>query len=395
VGGTILGLNRFLRHSTRPLTINVQANQGTVVVYQDGNGTRAVRPGDLPHGVSQSENVQTNATDTGLLLVYPPGSGEIVARIQVYGNSNVQIEEATSPRFRFNPDEQKLALRLVSGRLQLILPDSLEFPFVVEVETPQGAAVTVRRAGQYSFWVSPAETQVAVLEGEATVTANGAGVALQTDQRATIAEGGGPVGPLSSQRNLVQNGNFTDGLAEWLLFPAGLEQPDQPAGEVVVREISGEPRLHFGRVGEGHADLTVRQLIDQDVTDYESLHLQATMRVLNQDVEVCGSLGSECPLTIAIDYRDAAGADRTWQQGFYAFGETANNTPDVCTSCSAPFNEHIRVPLGQLVFYESGNLLEQLAQQNITVSFIKNIRLITAGHSFEAEVVAVDLLAEE
>jgi hypothetical protein len=263
------------------------------------------------------------------------------------------------------------------------------------VQTPQGAAVTVRRAGQYSLWVSPAETQVAVQAGEAVVAADGESLALLTDQRATISDGAGPVGPLSSQRNLVQNGNFTDGLVGWLLFPAGLEQPDQPAGEVLVREISGEPRLHFSRVGEGHADLTIRQLIDQDVTDYESLRLQVTMRVLNQDVAVCGGVGSECPLTIAVDYQDAAGADRTWQQGFYAVGEIANDTPDVCTTCSAPFNEHIRIPLGQLVFYESGNLLEQLAQQNITASYIKSIRLIAAGHSFEAELVAVDLLAEE
>lgn len=394
-GGTVVALNRFLRHSTRPLTINVQANQGTVVVYQDNNGTRAVRPGDLPHSVSQNENVQTNATDTGLLLVYPPGSGEIAARIQVYGNSNVQIEEATSPRFSFNPDEQKLSLRLVSGRLQLIIPESSQVPFVVRVETPQGAAVTVRRAGHYSLWVSPAETQVAVLEGAAVVAADGVSLALQTDQRATVADGAGPVGPLNTERNLIHNGNFSDGLAGWVLLQGNIEQEDQPAPEAQVREVNGEPTLHFSRLGAGHADLTLRHRLNQDVTDYESLRLQVTMRVLNQSVAVCGGVGSECPLTIAVDYTDAAGARRTWQQGFYAVGEIGDDTPDVCTTCSAPFNEHIRVPLGQLVFYESGNLLEQLAQQNIRANYIESIRLIAAGHSFEAEVVSVDLLAEE
>jgi hypothetical protein len=395
-GGTVVGLNNFLRRSTRPLTITLQANQGTVVVYQDSNGSRAVRPGDLPQNINQSENVQTNATDTGLLLVYPPGSGEIAARIQVYGNSNLQIEEATSPRFRFNPDEQKLTLRLVSGRVQLILPESSEMGFVVQVETPQGVAVTVRRAGQYSLWVSPAETQVAVQEGEALVAADGESLTLLTDQRTTVAEGAGPVGPLSTERNLLQNGNFNDGLNGWVLLQGNIEQDDQPAPEVAMRDLGGEPTLHFGRLGVGHADLTVRQLINQDVTDYESLRLQVTMRILNQSVAVCGVQGSECPLTVAIDYTDASGADRSWQQGFYATGEIdANSTPDVCLPCAPPFNEHIRIPLGQLVFYESGNLLEQLGQQNISASRIKNIRLIAAGHSFEAEVVAVDLLAEE
>jgi hypothetical protein len=395
-GGTVLGLNNFLRRSSRPLMITAQANQGTVVVYQDGNGSRAVRPGDLPHTISQNENVQTNAADTGLLLVYPPGSGEIAARIQVYGNSNLQIEEATSPRFRFNPNEQKLSLHLVSGRLQLIVPESSDLPFVIRLETPQGAAVTVRRAGQYSLWVSPAETQVAVQEGEALITADGEGLALQTDQRATIADGDGPVGPLSTERNLIQNGNFSDGLAEWVQLQGDIEQADQPAPEVQVRDVNGEPTLHFGRVGTGHADVSVRQVLDEDVTDYESVRLAATMRIINQSVAVCGIQGSECPVTVSITFVDANSGERTWQQGFYAVGEIDDEaTPDVCRFCPPPQNEHIRVPLNQLVFYESGNLLEQLAQQGITVSRIKSVRLIAAGHSFDVEVVTVSLLAEE
>jgi hypothetical protein len=148
--------------------------------------------------------------------------------------------------------------------------------------------VTVRRAGQYSLWVSPAETQVAVLEGEALVTADGAGLALQTDQRAAIADGADPIGPLSTERNLIQNGNFSAGLAEWVQLQGDIERADQPAPEVQVRDVSGEPTLHFSRLGLGHADISVRQVLDADVTDYESVRLAATMRIINQSVAVCG-----------------------------------------------------------------------------------------------------------
>lgn len=396
-GGTVLGISSFLRRSTRPLPISLQANQGTVVVYQDGNASRAVRLGDSPQTINPNEHVQTNATDTGLLLVYPPESPEIMARIQVYGNSNLQIHQATSPRFTFsNSNDQTLILRLVSGRLKLIVPELPDSRFVVYIETPQGVELTVRNAGQYSLLVSPAETQVAVQEGQALITAQGEELPLVTDQRATIADGSSPVGPLNSERDLLQNGNFADGLAEWILIRGDIERPDQPAGEVQVRDISGAPTLRFSRVGLGHADVTVRQVLNQDVTDYQSLRLEVTMRIINQSIGVCGVEGSECPLTIALDYEDANGADRTWQQGYFAIGEIdANSTPDVCRFCPAPLNEHIRVPQSQLVFYESRNLLEQLAQQGIPAQRINAVRLIAAGHTFEVEVVAVSLLAEE
>jgi hypothetical protein len=154
--------------------------------------------------------------------------------------------------------------------------------------------------------------------------------------------------------------------------------------------------LKFARVGVGHADAGLRQVVEQDITDYESLQVLLWFQVIDQSLEVCGQQGSECPLILRIDYVDVNGVTQVWQQGFYAIGTISSNaTPDICVSCAPPLNEHIRIPFNQLVFYESQNLLEQLGQQNILPRQIKNVTLVASGHTFDVELVELALMARE
>jgi hypothetical protein len=395
LGGAVFGLATYLRGSTRPLAIVAQANQGTIVVLQNGSGSRAIRVGDLPQPVAVNEQLQTSGPDTGLMLIYSPDGSELLGRVQLYGNSNLSIERASSPRFRFNPEGQRVWLRLSSGRLQLTLLPTSSPGLLVNVTTPQVNSA-MAAAGQYSFAVNNADSQVAVQEGQASLVAAGQSLTINANQRAIVPTGDPPLGPLDPERNLVRNGDFDQGFAEWVQLAGSVELADQPPAEVGITVVIGEPAVRFARQGVGHADVSIRQVIDQDVTDYQSLRLQITMRLEEQSIGVCGVQGSECPLTVAIEYEDDSAASRTWQQGFYASGQiNADTTPDVCRFCAPPLNEHLRLPLNQLVFYESENLLEQLARQGISPRRIKNVWLIAAGHAFAVDVVEVGLIAVE
>ncbi|MFZ0544453.1 MAG: hypothetical protein WAM60_03390, partial [Candidatus Promineifilaceae bacterium] len=94
------------------------------------------------------------------------------------------------------------------------------------------------------------------------------------------------------------------------------------------------------------------------------------------------------------DYTDVNGTSQVWRQGFYAVG-TVGPDPGQCTTCQSPLTEHIQIPFNQPFFYESDNLMEQLGQLNILPRRINAITLISAGHSFDVEVLEVAVVARE
>lgn len=389
VGGKLL-----TERARRPLVVEVQANQGTVGILYGESESSAIFAGDPPQELNPSGTILTNATDTALVLIRAPEEEELLARIQVYGNSNLVIDEASMPRFAASSDDQSLQITLNSGRFLLTMPEHSSRLLKTTVSVPQGE-ITSESDGQYSLTTSNAETQIAVLQGEALLQKDDATLVLTTDQRGLLPADGSLTGPLDTERNLLRNGNFEEGLANWVSVAPSVEIQGQPPPETSIVDSAGEPTMRFRRLGVGHADSAVRQIIDQDVTDYESLKLVLSMRVTEQSLGVCGQQGSECPLFVRVDYVDANGVPQTWQQGFYANGNVGQDTPDICVTCPPPRNEHQRVPYQQLVFYESDNLLERLGQQGILPRQIKSITLTGSGHTYDTEVVEVALMARE
>lgn len=387
-------ISRGIQQATRPLTIEAVANQGTVGIFHEDTGTRALFTGEPTRAVDAGSRILTNATDSALLVIYPPGHERILGRIQLYGNTSLFIEQATVPRFQASDALPQMVISLTSGRVRVSLPPEETRPFLMLVKTPQGEA-ELAHTGQYSLSVTNVETELSVQEGQATVTAAGQTLTLDTDERAVVMPDNPPAGPLSTERNLLQNGDFNRALSDWAVLDWIVERPDQPAGDLGVQNRIGEPTLVIRRLGLGHADTGVRQIVDKDVTDFKSLQVIVSMRINEQSLAVCGNRGSECPLTVRIEYEDVNGGVREWQQGFYALGGVASDTPDVCVSCPPPRNPHEHMTVGQVNFYESDNLLEKLQQQDILVTHIRNVSLIASGHTFDVEVIDVALMAAE
>jgi len=393
-----LSANAYLQNSTQFLNVIVRSSQGTVNVNDAPNEWRAVLAGE-ERSIESASGILTSGSAIASLFVYAPGSQqpaeeELLARLQVYSNTSVDLVTASAPRFNVSSAEQILELKLESGRLRLTLPERRGRPFVTAITTPQGRVV-IRDPGQYHLEANTQETQVVVQEGRATVTAAGETLGLLPDQRAELYPGAVPVGPLVPERNLVENGDFNDRFDRWQLYQWTLELLDQPEGKLEIVPVAGDPALRAIREGEGHADVQLSQLINQDVTDFNSLLLEVDFRIVGQTLNVCGVAGSECPLIVRIEYDDVNGNSQVWWQGFYAVGQIdPDETPDSCRTCPSPRFVHYQVTPGQFSFFRN-DLIQSLARQGFSPpSRINRIIVVMSGHSFEVELLNVALIAE-
>lgn len=391
-----LGLNYYVQNSTQPLTVQLSANRGTVAIVQPNGDTTAVREVDPERELVQNAHIVTNATDTAFLQISDPVNQQIRVRGQLYGNSNLELTTAEQPRFAWSNHEPQIVLTLSHGRVRLTLLPTPEDapPHNVVVETPHGR-VLLPQSGQYSLETNETETQIAVQSGLAQLNTPYGALTLQQNERALLTSAGTLDGPLTNERNLIQNGDFTAEFDHWLLREWNIERSDQPSGKVEIVTVQGESTLRFERVGVGHADTAVRQLLNQDVTDFQKLNIVLDLRITEQTLGVCGTVGSECPLTLRLEYDDADGVRRVWQQGFFAIGQITPTTPDTCINCQPPNIEHVQIPYSRLFTHEV-NLLESLAFYSAAPPhYLHSLSLIGAGHTFSTEVVNISLFAQE
>ncbi|MFL7839397.1 MAG: hypothetical protein ACK2T4_13615 [Candidatus Promineifilaceae bacterium] len=389
-----VAVNAYIRNATRDLITTIQANEGTVGVDNESGVRRAVIAGENEEFVESGSSILTDATATALLHVMDPNQEELFARLTIDGNSTVRIEQAIAPRFNWSNVEIETDYQLESGRLRVNLldPETDTPPLTINFLTPQGT-VTINEPGQYAVEVNNQATQLNVYEGMAAIMAEDESLMLQAGERAEIPTGSVPRGPLNPERNLIKNGDFSEGFNNWAQYAWLVELDDQPEGKTEVTRLNGEPVLRFERNGIGHADARVTQSLNQSVSDFESLRLMLTLRIVEQSLGVCGIQGSECPLFVRVNYIDENGVSQTWQQGFFASGEIDDNmTPGACVSCALIQKNHERAQLGQEFFFEI-DLREELARQGAAPPRqIESISLIASGHSFITDVMDVTLI---
>jgi hypothetical protein len=389
-----LTINAIIQGATQDLLTMIQANQGTLGIDDESGLRRAVIAGDTAEIVEPNTSLLTDSTATAIMMMSTPFDETLLARFNIGSNTTLHLNQATAPRFTWSNSEQVIDLELESGRVRLTMLDSETRPTAMKLKTPQGEII-IREPGQYSVIVTNDATQVAAQEGTVGVSANDSTLILSSRERAEIPTGAAPQGPLDPERSLVQNGDFSQGFDHWSEYTWKVELADQPSGKTEIKDIDGEPTLHFERIGVGHADARILQSINQNVIDYESLRLLLTLRVLEQSLGVCGVQGSECPLFVRIDYIDENGVNQIWQHGFYASGVIDDNTtPGACVSCAVIQGNHEQVPQAQDYFFEV-DLREELARQGaLPPRSIESISLIASGHSFATEVIDLAFMVE-
>ncbi len=389
------GAQAAVQRSTRALIVQA-STEDTVIesVTQD-----LIDNSGTPQRFRTPTGMQTSFGSRGVYELINPDTDNNLARIEVSDNTRMRISRATMPRFGRSSAEPYLRVALERGRIRLTIPEKAgdDMPIVTHVDVGNTRA-TIVTPGSYAIEARDGQMQLSVLEGNAAMQGSGTELFVAEGERGIINAAGETVGLFDADRELIRNGSFEQGLAFW--NPTAWTTEQLPTGKTEVFSAQGEAVLHFERFGIGNARTDVIQPIEQGVADFAELELSITMRVISQTLPVCGGIGTECPMTVRLEFTDASGQGQAWEQGFYAVGSVnPQGAPDTCQgTCGFPLNryQHKSVPqLDETYVYQSPNLISVLAGLQIRPNFIQRIILTAEGHSFAVDVISVSLVARE
>jgi len=374
--GIPLGIRWYLINATQVHKTSLAAVRGTVVVQEPEAGAPIAVTGtkdDVPEG---STIITTNATQAFLEFFEN-------STLHLYNKTQVVIQKAQSPRFNFSTKPDTIVLEVTGGRVRVGVAPSVKFPLDFQVQTPH-AAVELEEDGSYSMEVSTEGVHLTVIDGRAKVTAMGKTVELGRGERTTVEIGREPIGPLPPERNLIVNGDFKEPLTVgWKVYHTQID-PKEVGGKAEILIAGDRPAVRFWRMGKAtnHAETGILQVIDKDVRDFTSLALNISVRLLDQSLAGGGTLSSEFPIIVRLDYKDINGNDNFWTHGFY-FKDPTENWPILNGDKIPPF---VWYP------YESPNLMEKL---EIKPALITSIRIYASGWDYQSMVSQVQLLAKE
>lgn len=387
-----VGVRLYRQRATLPMTTYLSASAGRLILHKRTPlDTATARDTiDLPADIEAS-----SPFDAGLIEFFDRAQETRLATVTIANKrTNLQVIDAQEPRFEGSTAASEINLQLNQGRVRVrVLRD---VPPNVRVSTAYGTVETAG-AGDFSFEAGEDGMTVSVLDGTAKLSSEKGVVQLLAGERRSVSPDALISEPLSTSHSLLTNGSFEDGLTAWVKASENADA-GQP---VAYTAVSNGNVLEIRRNGVGHADVEFRQVINQDVRNFNDLRLLLNVRIWKQSLDVCGFVGTECPITIRLYYTDEAGRNSQWHQGLYATGEPNDQNPPFCLPCDPFLNalQHTRLNrVGEEVVYESAdNLMERLVLEDRSRRpvTINALGIIAAGHSFEVDVVDIALIASE
>jgi hypothetical protein len=406
VGIPAAGLS-YLNSATNNAFMRVSLQSGILKSYSPLESAADARVVDLG-GREFKEDHTVVAGDRSVgLLTFAPGEGAApYISVQMYSNASVRALRARTPRFDFAAAADEFDIELAEGRIDILARPPEGHRFALRITAAPGE-VQITTPGQYTLELISDRLRVTSRDGEASLSAASTRTTLDLkgDQTATIEAESGRILPAPAPSiNLVRNGFFQSTLTRDWNFHTDVNADGAVRG--TVSRVGGAPSLApgadtgtripaylvFERVGEniGWGRTSLSQLIDEDVRGGVSLRLRTTFTILEQQLDVCGSEGTECPLMIRIDYVTQDGRDDFWLQGFYAKGDpSAVRLPDYVRSNFK--GNHIAKPAGSQQVFESENLLQQIGN----LQTVKSITVYAEGHVLRTRVDSIELLLQE
>jgi hypothetical protein len=376
-----LGARYYMLYARKEQNVTLEVQRGPLRVTLAGRG-RPVAIAEERDDIPERTIIATDSTSGRLVIHAPQGDIPVIATVQIYDETEVELSSARSPLFPISSLPHRVALQVKSGRVRIGVSSDNGRPTVVEVRTPHGTATLAE--GSYEVKVN-ATTEVTVRHGQADVTNETENtLSLGPGERA-IVDAERIRGPHPAARNLVANGDFQTPLENgWVSYN---EQKEEPPATVSAITDQGREVASFFRDGTNHAEVGIQQEINYDVRDFSSLELHLAVRILYQNITGfggCGYLSSECPIMVRMDYKDIYGTDLYWLHGFYT-GEPASDW--------LLYEWVEQIPPGSWQTYDSGNLMEILI--DTPPALIKSLTIYASGHSFHAMVTEIELLAQE
>lgn len=388
-----LGAQWWLLNATLDQTIRLTSTD-RVLVTRPGRLTPEANLFLLPVGSKITSRPNEQAT----LTFYAPETQEVLASVQLYGDTELVVQNAYSPRFDFSPNHHWIFLQLNRGRARVVTSPEALRNVQVQIASPHNTYLLIDGLGMNaSMEITANRALVTVREGTALAVAQSAALQLNKDQLASLRSDGPPEGPFPAERNLIRNGDFQDPLeSAWIVDTRTPALPSESPGAARLVTTEGRRAVSLTRSGSNWGQVGIRQEINQDVRDFKSLQLQLDAYLSFQDLYNCGVQGTECPLMVSLRYVDADGAEQEWVQGFfYNYSAQPNFGLTFCVTCPPPRTNHQQMPPNQWTTYASPNLLELFRQNARPATLIRSITVYAAGHSFESLFSQVQLLAEE
>ena len=390
---TIIGVDYFLFQSSVPIEPVLSLGRGSMAVSNLANPAELVgRNGStIPAGAVLS----TNAQSQGTLLFLDPQYDDAVASIALDNNSTVTLRSATRPRFEWSQSRHVITLVDVSGDLRVNVAASDRRSALVTIQTPQGVTVNLQSAGEYSVSASAVGITAFNQEGQAVLAPadhDQPGYFIPVEGMGTIDYASGQYAGANGYRNLLSDSDFADlrsGGSESSvpMWVCSNDPGDDPVGRFEFTLTDGIESLRMVR-GDGattHGRTSCVESFGQSALDvaaagFNYLSLNATLYIEDQTLQVCGFDGSECPITLRVDYIDADGEAHNWYHGFYA--REAPNFPLRCSGC---LHDHDLINAQAWYSYRSPNLLT-LFNPDLPPAKIVAIWFYASGHEYDVRV---------
>jgi len=389
--GVPLGVRRYVLTSMRPMVVVLQRREG--IVTQRASTTSASIVVDDEVEINPRSRVQGSSDADALLLFYHPDRLDApIATIQLYGDADLVVEDAGTPRFAASqlPHHIELQVNQAPNMQPSLFGNDRNVELLVD--TPQGAVKFDE--GAFRLEVNAQQTTLIVNAGRASVLdpETGGSLVLVPLQRTQITAAGLGVIYVGARDLLSsRNGDFEDPLdGTWTVYQDWFD-PQEDGGSVIQTQLGDDQRVvSFERAGESHAETGIRLLIDQDLREVTSLRVRARVRISTQTLPVCGSVGTECPIMIRIFYLDQeSGSGREWLQGFYT--RDGADRP-YCLVCRDWRPEHIKIPQDTWYDYESPDLLPLFAEQGMRPAALQSIEIYASGWTYGSAIDDIAIL---
>jgi hypothetical protein len=258
--------------------------------------------------------------------------------------------------------------------------------FTVDHGPDQTAALD---EGSFIVKVSPNGVfDVVATRGNSTVSTPKGRVTISGGERTEVRGSNlPPEAPILSAEDLITNGSFTQTDASgkpsnWDFLTPAPELGDVP-GAMRLTTDDNFSVVRFTRTKSTyHAEESIRQTVNQDVTDYSIIRLDLRFRVFSQSVSGGGDQGSEYPLMVRVNYLDEKGQPALFVRGFYV--QNANNLPTTN-------GQQVKAGEWNDLSEGKGIALQQLIPKP---TMIQSIEIAASGHDFDSEVQKVSLIIE-
>lgn len=425
---------RYYNEATiaRDGTLRVHVNTG--VTYQAKGSAQAISLERLRDPCIDSKEICKPIAEGTRIKTKPEAGYGPVASIKLFDRTQVDLwahptgADLTLQTYqvtRWTEQHQVVVFRQQSGYARYDLAGDQPYDQVdYTVEISGGARVVLAPGGSYSISMPnydpansltrtdsgrPILVEVSVRRGSATVQSNHEQKTIQEDAKVAVDTSGRLTTPAAATWELIDDGSFErypnekyDELSDaWVIrsAPAAQNMPEEqqngtftavkecPPEKVDLCEASDQ--LYVGQFRRDGNQLNsyvtaIDQPLDVDVSEYtQKLDFVAQVRVLTQTVDLTGVAGSECPIMIALTYKETSPTDQEEQR------TTCIYAGDREALVKVPYISYIRIP-----FYKWHEITIKLRGESSplkNVRYLQQIRIYANGHDYLSEITRVSL----